>query len=326
MQRRQFIRLLGGGAAWPLAARAQQASKIRRIGVLGGASRQSVTQNYAGFQQGMRELGYLEERDYVTELRAADGQYDRLKDLADELVRLRCDVILTGTSLAAQVLQQATHTIPIVLSGVSDPIGTGLVTSLTHPTGNTTGVSSLFNISTPKQLEILAQIAPNTSRIGMLANPNNPTHPLTVNNVQAAARQARLDLVSIDARNVQEIDDAFAAFDRQGVQAVLITGDALFLGQRRLIVGHALQQRLPTMFSQREFAEDGGLMSYGEGERDFFRRAASYVDKIFKGAAPADLPVEQPTRFHLVINLTTAKLLGLTVPPSLLALADEVIE
>ncbi len=327
MRRRAFITLLGGAAAaWPLAARAQQAGKVWRIGVLSGASRETAFTNYEGFLQGMRELGYVEGRDFVMEYRFAEGQYERFPDFAAELVRLNVDVILVGATSAIRMLQRATTTIPIVLAYSTDPVGNGFVASLSRPGGNITGLSSSSDDTAPKQLELVATVVPNVSRIGLLGNPASPTYTDVRKGAENAAQKVGLTLVSVEARNPQEIEAAFASFVSERVQAFISAGDALFFAQRRQIAELALKSRLPSMFSQREYAAAGGLMSYGENLSEFFRRAASFVDKIFKGAKPGDLPMEQPTRFNLVINRKTADALGVAIPPQLYIFADEVIE
>ena len=326
MRRREFIAGLGGAMAWPLAARAQVAGKVWRIGVLGGAPRPILAENYSGFQQGMRELGYFEGRDFVSELRAADNSYDRLNGLAVELVRLNVDILLTGTPAAVRPLQEATRTIPIIFAGVGDPVGSGFVASLARPGGNTTGLANFYDDTAPKQLELLMTTLLHRSRIGLLGNPDTPPYLAFVKNVRAAAQQAGVDLISLEARNTSEIEEAFAALAREHVQGVLVVPDAAYFGQRRLLTDNALKWRLPTIFGAREYAVDGGLMSYGQGTREFYRQAATFVHKIMHGAKPADLPVEQPTRFNLTINRKTADALGVTIPPVLYIFADDVIE
>jgi putative tryptophan/tyrosine transport system substrate-binding protein len=326
MKRRDFIAGLGGAATWPLAARAQVAGKVWRIGVLGGARLSILAENYSGFQQGMRELGYFEGRDFVTELRSADNSYDRLNGLAVELARLNVDILLTGTPAAVRPLQEATRTIPIIFAGVGDPVGSGFVASLARPGGNTTGLANSYVDTAPKQLELLLTTILHPSRIGLLGNPDTPNYLPTVKNVRAAAQQAGVDLISLEARNTSEIEEAFAALAREHVQGVFVGPDAVYFGQRRLLTDNALKLRLPTMFPAREFAVDGGLMSYGQSVSEFYHQAAIFVHKIMHGAKPADLPVEQPTRFHLTINRKTADALGVTIPPVLYIFADEVIE
>ena len=288
MTRREFIALLGGAAAaWPLAARAQQASKVWRIGFLSAVSRESSFRSYAALQQGMRELGYVEGKDFVIEWRSVEGKYERFPEIVGELVRLKLDVIVTGVTAALPALQRATSTIPIVMAYSTDPVGNGLVASLVHPGGNITGLAGSSDDSSPKQLELLATIVPNVSRVGLLGNPNTETYSSVLNNAQDAARKVGLSLVPIEARNPREIEDAFAAFAKERVPAVMVAVDAVFFRQRWRIAELALAKHLATMFALREYAEAGGLMSYGENIADFFRRAASFVDKIFKGAKPA---------------------------------------
>ncbi len=323
MRRREFIAVCGIAAAWPIAARGQQAAKVWRIGFLAGAPRQANSGNYDSFVEGMRQLGYAENKDYVIEYRTASQQYERFPELAEELIRLKVDVIVTAAGAAIRTLQNATTTIPIVWVYSTDPVGNRFVASLAHPGGNITGLAASSNDTAPTQLELLAMIAPRASRIGVLGNPTNPNFASVLKNVQVAGERAGLSITPVAAGNVE---DAFAAFDKQGIQGVIATTDAVFFAQRQRIAELALVRRLPTMFSQREYVEAGGLMSYGENLSDFFRRAAVFVDKIFKGAKPADLPIEQPTQFHLVINHNTADALGLTIPPQLYTFADEVIE
>jgi putative ABC transport system substrate-binding protein len=325
--RRCFLTLLGGAAAaWPLAARAQVAGKVWRIGVLSGAPLQVVSQTYSGFLRGMRELGYTEGKDFVSELRAADNSLERLPSLATELVRIGADVLLTATAPAVLALQKATPTIPIVMAGISDPVGAGFIVSLARPGGNTTGVAANYDETAPKQLELLAAILSNPSRIGLLGNPQNPIFMPFLRYVREAARQARLQLVTLEARNAQEVENAFAGFGSQAVQAVMVAPDAVFFGMRPFLIEQAMQRRLPTMFHLREYARDGGLMSYGEDLQEYYRRTATYVHKLMRGAKPAELPVELPTRYRLTINRKTADALGLTIPPVLYIFADEVIE
>ena len=327
MKRREFITLLGGAAAaWPLAAGAQQAGKVWRIGYVAGVSRSAASGSYAAFVQGMRELGYVEGKNFVIEWRSVEGRYERFPEIAAELMRLKVDIFVTGVTAALPALQRATTTIPIVMAYSTDPVGNGLVASLVHPGGNITGLAGSSDDSSPKQLELLTTIVPNVSRIGLLGNPDTETYSSVLNNAQDAARKVGLSLVPIEARNSREIEDAFAAFAKERVPAVMVAVDAVFFGQRWRIAELALANRLATMFALREYAEAGGLMSYGENVADFFRRAASFVDKIFKGANPGDLPVEQPTKFNLVINRKTADALGVTIPPQLYIFADEVIE
>jgi putative ABC transport system substrate-binding protein len=325
--RRELLAALGGGAAaWPLAAKAQQAGKVWRIGYLSAVSRESSSRSYAALQQGMRELGYVEGKDFVIEWRSVEGKYERFPEIVAELVRLKLDVIVTGVTAALPALQRATSTIPIVMAYSTDPVGNGLVASLVRPGGNITGLAGSSDDSSPKQLELLTTVVPSASRIGLLGNPDTETYSSVLKSAKDAAQKVGLSVVPIEARNLQEIELAFAALAKERVPAVMVASDAIFFGQRQRVAELALNNRLPTMFSLREYAEAGGLMSYGENVADFFRHSAFYVDKIFKGAKPGELPIEQPTRFNLVINRKTADALGVTIPPQLYIFADEVID
>jgi putative tryptophan/tyrosine transport system substrate-binding protein len=325
--RREFLSALGGAAiAWPRGARALQGSKVWHIGFLSAVSGPMFSGLYAGFLQGMRDLGYEEHKDFVTEFRTAEGDYERFPELARELVDLKVDVLLTGVAAAIRFLQQATTTVPIVMVYSTDPVKNGFVASLSHPGGNITGLAGSSDDTAPKQLELLTTFVPSATRIAVLGNPASPTYTGVLKSAQASAQKAGLSIMPIEARSPDEIENAFVMLEKENVRAIVVTGDALFFAQRSRIAELALRGRLPSIFPQREYVMSGGLMSYGEELSEFFRRAAFFVDKIFKGASPADLPVEQPTRFHLVINRKTADALGLTIPPQLYIFADEVIE
>ena len=330
LKRREFITLLGGAAAaWPLAARAQQPGTFRRIGFLYGSiplTQLGSEDLSRAFIQGMLELGYLEGKDFVVEWRSAAGQYERLADLAAELARLKVDVIVTGSAAAVRPAQQATTTIPIVMAYSTDPVGNGFVAGLARPGGNTTGLAGSSDDSAPKQLELLTTVMPRLSRVAILTNPHNPNSAAVIKSAQSAAEKVGLVVVTVEARSLEEIEDAFAAIAKQSIAAVVVGLDAAFFVHRHQLAQLALDNRLASMFPVRDYAAAGGLMSYGESLRDFYHRAASFVDKIFKGAKPSDLPIEQPTRFKLVINRKTADALGLTIPPQLYIFADEVIE
>jgi putative ABC transport system substrate-binding protein len=329
LQRRDIIVLLGGIAAFPLAARAQQRERVRRIGFLGGGARPVLMEStfYGGLLQGLRELGYVEERDFVVEWRFAEGRNEIIPALAAELVRSNVDVIVLGTSMAVRPTQQLTQTIPIIMGISYDPVGNGFVNSLARPGGNTTGLASSVDDTAPKQIELLRVMVPHLSRVGVLVNPDGPYTTSFMKNLHAAAHKAGIVLTRMDARKTQDIDTVFAAAnERGGLDGMLTVSDSLFTAQRYRIAELALAARWPSQFQQREFVEAGGLMSYGQGFREFFRRAAFYIDKIFRGTKPADLPIQQPTKFDLVINVRTAKALGLEVPNSLQLLADELIE
>jgi putative ABC transport system substrate-binding protein len=326
IRRREFISVLGAAAAWPLTAHGQQSGKVWRIGLISGGSRASTFNIVAGFPQGMRDLGYVEGKDFIMEYRFAEGNYERIPGVAAELIQSKVDIFVLATGAAIRPVQQATSTIPIIMGYSTDPVGNGFVASLARPGGNTTGLAASGDDTAPKQLELLTTIVLNLSRIGFLANPGNPNSSTLLASAQAAARIAGLVILPAEARNRADIQSAFATFAGERVGAIMVPADATFLVHRQRIAELAIQSRLPSMFVNREYVEAGGLMSYGENLKDFFRRAAIFVDKIFKGAKPGDLPVEQPTKFNLVINRKTADTLGVAIPPQLYIFADEVIE
>src|SRR5262245_10820882 len=327
--RREVITLIGGVAASsllrPMAARALPAERMRRIGFLGGgaALQQPI---YDGFLHGMRDLGYREGKDIVIEWRLADGRYERFAALAAEMVRLKVEVIVLSTTAALRPTQQATSAIPIVMGYSTDPVDNGFVASLARPGGNVTGLASSLDDIVPKQVELLASAVPHLSRIGLLTNPRNPSHAPVLRSAQAATRQASLALVVVEAQTPGDIAALPATLPKERVDAVIAIADAFLMSQRRQLAELMLQARLPALFASREYAREGGLMSYGESLFDFYKRSANYVDKILKGAKPADLPIEQPTLFKLVINRKTADAIGVTIPPQLYIFADEVIE
>jgi putative ABC transport system substrate-binding protein len=323
--RRDFITLLGGAAvAWPLPARAQQSGRLPTIGFLGGATASAWTNWSAAFVQRLRELGWSEGRTVSIEYRWAEGRHERAAEIAAEFVRLKVDVIITSGGVLPAV-KQATSTIPIVFAVANDPVGAGFVSSLARPGGNMTGLSLQTTDLAAKRLELLREIAPSIRRLGVLANIGNAAAVPEIDEVQAAARILGLEVVTSEMRQAEDITSAFMAF-RSGAEALYVCTDPLILAQRARINTLALAARLPTIYGPREHVEAGGLMSYGASFPDLFRRSADLVDKILRGAKPADIPVEQPTKFDLVVNLVTAKALGLTVPPTLLGRADEVIE
>jgi len=310
-----------------LTAEAQQAMKVHRTGRLHPGSPTAPDPNLEAFRQGLRDLGYVEGQNLVIAYRYAEGRDERLADLAAELVRLKLDVIVTVASGATRAVQHATRTIPIVMAGGSDPVGDGLVASLARPGGNTTGSSNLTVELPGKRLEILKEAVPQRARIAVLANPAAPGYESAMHNLTVAAQALGLHLHVVELRSPDELDAAFAAMPRAGADALIVVGDPLLLDSLRgRTVDLAAKHRLPAMYSWQELVVAGGLMSYGPSLPDMHRRLAVYVDKILQGAKPADLPVEQPTKFELIINLKTAKALGLTIPPSLLLLADEVIQ
>jgi putative ABC transport system substrate-binding protein len=281
---------------------------------------------FAAFREGLRELGYVEGRNIQVESRWAEGNYDRLPGLAADLVRLKVDVIVTYGTPAAQAAKGATGTIPIVMAAIIDPVASGLVTSLARPGGNITGQSMMSPDLAEKQLQILKELVPKTSRVAVLHNPANPGNAPQVRHAQDAARALGVRLQILGARGPSEIDGAFAAMAAEQAGAVIVLVDAILQSNRARIADLAARHRLPAVYGLHEYAEVGGLLAYGPNRLDMFRRAATYVDRILKGAKPGDLPVEQPNTFTLVINLKTAKALGLTIPPSLLLRADQLIE
>ena len=325
MMRREFIALLGGAAAWPVAARAQQPGKLRTIGFLGQSTRSAASEWVAAFVQRLRELGWMEGRTITIEYRWSEGRAERFAQIAAEFVRLKVDVILTSGTPEVLAAKQATSVIPIVFATAGDPVGNGLIASLARPGGNVTGMSLQSNDTAGKRLELLREVVPSLRRLAILANVGNPFSVLELGEAQAAARTLGLEVDTLEIRRPEDIAPAFEALKGRA-QALYVCADGLVNANRIRINTLALSVRLPTIHGYRDYVEAGGLMSYGANLPDLFRRSADYVDKILRGAKPADIPVEQPTKFDLVINLTTAKALGLDVPSSLLARADEVIE
>jgi putative ABC transport system substrate-binding protein len=307
-------------------ASAQQPAKVPRIGVLWLYSPTIASPFAEAFRQGLRGLGYVEGQNIALEERWAEGRFDRLPSLAAELVRLNVDIIMTTSTPGAQAGQQATKSIPIVLTLVSDPVESGLVGSLARPGGNVTGLSLMHPDLTGKRLELLKEVIPKLSRVAVLSNSANPIIPPLLRETEAAARALGIQLQVVEVRGPTEFDGAFSAMTRDRAGALVVLPDGIFQNERRRIAALAVKSRLPAMYAWKEAVEDGGLMSYGASVPDIFRRAATYVDKILKGAKPAELPVEQPIKFEFVINLKAAKQIGLTIPPNVLARADKVIK
>jgi ABC-type uncharacterized transport system substrate-binding protein len=324
MRRRDFLTLLGGAAAWPLAARAQQAGKLPTIGFLGATTPAEGGQLLAAFVQRLRELGWVDGRNVAFAIRWGEGRSERFAEIAAELVRLKVDVILTHNTPPVLAAKQATSSIPIVFASAGDPVGIGVVASLARPGGNVTGLSGQQTDVVGKRLELLREVVPGLRRLAILAS-DSPYSVLDIGEVQRAARTLAVEVATFEIRRTEDIAPAFETL-KGGTDALYVISDPVTVGNRVRINTLALGARLPTMHSVREPVEAGGLMSYGPNWSDMFRRAADYVDKILRGAKPADIPVEQPTRFDLVVNLTTARVLGLDVPRTLLARADEVIE
>jgi putative ABC transport system substrate-binding protein len=324
MKRREFITMLGGAAAWPIAARAQQPGKLPTIGFLGAAP-SIESQRIAAFVQRLRELGWIDGRNLAIEYRWAEGRNERYTEIAAELVRLKVDVIVTVATPATLAAKQATTVIPIVFLTASDPVGTGLVASLARPGGNVTGLANQISDTTGKKLEFLREVVPGLRRLAIMANVANPAAVLDMGEAQVTGRALGLEVTTSEIRRAEDISPAFDALKGRA-DALYLCPDPLMNTNRTQINIFAVRARLPTIYGVRDFVQAGGLMSYAPNLPNQFRRAADFVDKILRGAKPGDIPVEQPTKFELVINLTTAKALGLDVPPTLLARADEVIE
>jgi putative ABC transport system substrate-binding protein len=328
MDRRTFISGVAFGlVSVPQALYAQPTGSVRKIGYLHSGSNSVSPHFVEAFRQGMREFGWVEGRNIIVDYRFAEGKFDRLPDLVEELVRLKVEVIVAGSAPPALAAKKATATIPIVIWGVSDPVAIGLVASLARPGGNVTGVS--LSVGTDlygKELQLLKEAVPKIQRVAILSNAANPAHEPAVSSVKAAAGSLGVSLQLLEVRARSEFDSAFEAMVKERAEGLLVVADSMFTVNRARLADLAAANRLPSMFGLREYVEAGGLMSYGPSIPHQLRQAAVYVDKILKGAKPADLPVEQPTKFELVINLKTAKALGLTILPSLLRRADEVIQ
>jgi putative ABC transport system substrate-binding protein len=327
VNRRAFVRTFAGGLLGaPLAAEAQQARGMPRIGVLVLAPLSARPQQWEAFRQGLREHGYLPGQNILLEFRSADGKPERLAELAAELVQANMDVIVGSGTPPVQALQKATRTIPIVMANVGDPVGAGIVASSARPGGNITGLSLLATELSAKRLEILKAALPGLARIAVLGNPTNVSVQLKVKETASAARLLGLQFQSLEVRVPDDLETQIQAAARARADALVTADDQFLSSQRAQVVALAMRHRLPVASEFSEFAEAGSLRSYGPSLTDLARRTATYVDRILKGAKPGDLPIEQPTKFELVINLKTAKALGLTIPPSLLRRADQVIE
>jgi putative ABC transport system substrate-binding protein len=326
MRRRHFITLLGGAAAaWPLAARAEQARKPPTIGFLGANTPSTMSQWTAAFVQRLRELGWIEGRNLAIEYRWAEGRLDRSPEIIAEFIRLKVDVIVTHATVNVLAAKQATSVIPIVFASVADPVANNVVASLARPGGNVTGLSAQISDVASKRLELLHEIIPSVRRLAIIANVDNPSAVLETREVQAAARVLGLEVATSELRRTDDVASAIAALKGRA-DALYVQPDPAFTTNRVLINTLALSAQLPTMHGTREHVNAGGLISYGTSLTDMFRRAGDLVDKVLRGMNPADIPVEQPIKFELVINLKTARALGLEIPPTLLARADEVIE
>ena len=325
MRRREVIALIGSAAAWPLAAQAQQAAKLPTVGFLGSQTQSDQKLWTGAFVQRLRELGWVEGKTVAIEYRWAEGSPDRAAEAAAELIRLKVDIILTnGTNMVAAA-KRATSVVPIVFAAAGDPVGTGLVASLGRPGGNVTGMSLQATDLAGKHIELLREVRPGLKRMAILVNVGSANAVIQMREAQAAAATLGIGVDVLEIRREEDITPAFAAI-KGDAEALFVMNEPLVIGQRARINALALAASLPTVYAFREFADSGGLMSYGPHFPDMFRRAAEYVDKILRGANPANLPVQQPTPIELVINLKTAKSLGLALPPALLARADDVIE
>jgi putative ABC transport system substrate-binding protein len=325
VNRRAFVAGLGAVLAAPLAGEAQHAGKVPRIGVL-LTLYSAMEDPPQQFRLGLRDLGYIEGQNITVEWRSAEGNYERLPALVAELVQLKVDVIVTDVTRATQAARQATSKIPIVIMVAADPVGNGLVSSLAHPGGNVTGLSILLSDISAKRLQLFTEAVPTIGHVAVLWNPASPYHKTLLKEVDAAAPSLRLRLLPIAVQGPSEFEEAFSSMTKAHVNALLVADDPMFLTSRTRLIELATKSRLPTMFAHSDFVPAGGLMSYGPNLSERFRLAATYVDKILKGARPADLPVDQAVKLEFVVNLKTAKALGLTIPPSLLLRADQVIE
>jgi len=326
MRRRDFIKgIAGSTAAWPLAARAQQPGKMRTVGFSGQSTRSAESELVAAFAQRLRELGWIENQTVVIEYRWSEGRAERVVQIAAEFVRLKVDVIVTSGTPQVLATKQATSVIPIVFARVGDPVANGLVASLARPGGNVTGLSVQSDELAGKRIEILREVVPSLRRVAILGNVDNPFTVLELGEAQAAARRLNLEFDALEIRRAEDIAPAFEAIKGRA-EALYVCPDALVDANKIRINTLALGARLPTMHGYREYVEAGGLMSYGANLPDLYRRAADYVDKILRGAKPGNIPVEQPTKFDLIINLTTAKALSLTIPEAFLLRANELIE
>src|SRR5712692_2544162 len=317
-----FVLVVGGGMA-----EAQQPKKIAKIGYLLASTPAAVAQNIEAFRQGLRELGYVDGKNFVLELRYGEARTERIAEIARELVGLKVDVIVTATDVAIAAVKRETQTIPIVMANSSDPVGTGFVASLARPGGNVTGLSNISPELSGKRLELLREVVPGLSRVAFIWNPDVRGAVLDYNETEGAARSLGLQLQSVEVVRAEDFDRAFSAVTKERAQALIVpAGNPVGFANRGQIASFAQKNRLPSIYAQREYVDAGGLMSYGPSTPDMHRRAATYVDKILKGRKPADLPVEQPMKFELVINLKTAKQIGVTIPQSVLYRADKVIK
>jgi putative ABC transport system substrate-binding protein len=326
MQRREFITLLGGAVALPFAAQAQQAAKIPRIAFMGNSTAAMEANLIKPFRDGLRELGYEEGRNLIIEFRWAEGKYDRFPALIAELLTAKVDLIVTAGTPATLAVKKATSTVPLVFIAVGDPVGTGVVPSLARPGGNLTGLASISPDLESKRLQLLREINPGLSHVAFLFNPSNPFYVTSMKQANAAIKALQMKLLSLPVSKTEDLDGAFDKILKERPEALLVLADRVFLHNRNRIMEFATKNRLPTMVPYKELVEAGGLIGYGPSYEDMHRRAADYVDKILKGAKPGDLPVEQPTKFDLRVNLKAARAIGIKIPEGFLLRADEVLE
>jgi putative tryptophan/tyrosine transport system substrate-binding protein len=326
MKRRAFLSSLGAMAAWPIAVQAQPGAKMWRVGMLDSVPAEANVKNINAFRTAMHQLGYVEGKNLVIDYRSPDGHSHRLPELAAELVQLKCDVIVTRGTPMTLAIKNATSAIPIVMTAVAEPVQTGLVHSLPRPGGNVTGMSAFNTELSQKRIELLKELVPRISRVGFMANMSNASVPAQWNETRLAAQTLGVEALIFDVRKPEDIAPSFEAAVAMRVDAFTVLNDTVLVAARQQIIALAAEHRLPIVYASLEYVGMGGLLSYGANYPDLYRRAATYVDKIFKGAKPSELPVEQPTKLEIGINLKTAKVLGLTVPTMLLGRADEVIE
>jgi putative ABC transport system substrate-binding protein len=326
MRRRDFITVFGAALAWPAAARAQQSGKVWRIGVLETVSADMNAANFDSFRRGLHDLGYVERQNYLVEYRSADGRAERFPDLAAELVRLRVDLILTRGTPAARAAKDATATIPVVMAAIGEPLGVGVVASLAQPGGNVTGFSAFVTELAGKRVELAREMMPSISRIGFLNNMSNPVTPRQWQATKDAARSLGIEAELLDVRSPQDVVKAFDTAVQGSIATLLVGLDAVTQANRKLIIDQAARTSIPAIYASKEFVDSGGLMTYSVSYPHLYYRAAGLVVKIFKGARPSELPVEPPSKLELIINLKTAKAIGLTIPDAFILRADEVIE
>lgn len=326
MKRREFIRLIGGAAAWPLAASAQGAARVWRIGMLDTTPRELNRTNLDAFLKGLRELGYIEGQNLTIEYRASDGDNEHIRKLVSELVGLKIDLLIVRGTLEALAIKEATSTIPIVMCGVVDPVGIGIAASLSHPGSNFTGLSSVTTEIEAKRIALLKEVVPGMKRMALLGDFRNPNVQNQWEEVKIAAQTLAIDPIHFDVQSATDLNNAFEQATKERVEAIRVGVDGTTRPHRKVIIELAEKYRMPVIYAAREFVDDGGLVSYAPDYANMYSRGAAFVDKIFRGAVPAELPIELPTKFELILNLRTAKALGLSITPTILSLADAVIE